>query len=50
MRNMNADNWFPPNCGLTGGSSASCVYGVAKSAAFGTFADGEAGVKVTSCP
>ena len=90
MQNMNADNWFLPNCGLTGGSSggpwsqpfdvstgngpiisvnswgyttgpgmagpklsgtsASCVYDAAKSAAFGTFADGEAGVKVTSCP
>jgi len=32
------------------GTSASCIYDVAKSAAFGTFADGEAGVKVTSCP
>ncbi|HUQ28523.1 MAG TPA: Ig-like domain-containing protein [Usitatibacter sp.] len=90
MQNMNADNWFLPNCGLTGGSSggpwsqpfnvstgngpiisvnswgytnqpgmagpklsgtsASCVFGVAKSAAFGTFADGDAGVKVSSCP
>ena len=90
MQNMNADNWFLPNCGLTGGSSggpwsqpfnvstgngpiisvnswgyttgpgmagpklsgtsASCVFAAAKSSAFGTFADGEAGVKVTSCP
>ena len=90
MQNLNADNWFLPNCGLTGGSSggpwsqpftastgngpiisvnswgytnqpgmagpklsgtsASCVYASAKSAPMGqTFADGNAGVKVT-CP
>jgi hypothetical protein len=90
MENMNADNWFLPNCGLTGGSSggpwsqpfnvstgngpiisvnswgytnqpgmagpklsgtsASCIYALAKSRRFGTFATARAGVKVTSCP
>jgi len=89
MQNMNADNWFLPNCGLTGGSSggpwsqpfnvttgngpiisvnswgytnqpgmagpklsgttASCVFATAQSSAFGTYADGEAGVKA-NCP
>jgi hypothetical protein len=89
MQNMNADNWFLPNCGLTGGSSggpwsqpfnvstgngpiisvnswgyttgpgmagpklsgtsAACVFAAAKSSAFGTFTDGNAGVKA-SCP
>ena len=91
MENMDAANYFLPNCGLSGGSSggpwsqpfnvstgngpiisvnswgytnqpgmagpklagtsASCVYATAKSAPLGlTYADGDAGVKVTSCP
>jgi hypothetical protein len=89
MQNLNADNWFLPNCGLTGGSSggpwsqpfnvttgngpiisvnswgytnqpgmagpklsgttASCVFANAQSQAFGTYADGDAGVKA-NCP
>lgn len=91
MQNMNADNWFLPNCGLTGGSSggpwsqpfnvstgngpiisvnswgftnqpgmagpklsgtsASCIFANAQSAPLGgTYADGDAGVAVTTCP
>jgi hypothetical protein len=91
VQDMNAANWFLPNCGLSGGSSggpwsqpfdvptgngpiisvnswgytnqpgmagpklsgtsASCVYDTAKSAPLGlTYADGDAGVKVSSCP
>ena len=91
MENMDAANWWLPNCGLTGGSSggpwsqpfdvstgngpiisvnswgftgspgmagpklagtsASCVFDVAKSAPLGlAYADGDAGVTVSSCP
>jgi hypothetical protein len=91
MENMDAANFWLPNCGLTGGSSggpwsqpfnvstgngpiisvnswgytgqlgmagpklygtsAACIYATAKSAPLGvTFADGDAGVKVASCP
>jgi hypothetical protein len=33
------------------GTSASCVYAAAKSSPLGlTYADGDAGVKVSSCP
>jgi hypothetical protein len=33
------------------GTSAACIYATAKSAPLGlTYADGEAGVKVASCP
>ena len=91
MESMNADNYWLPNCGLTGGSSggpwvqpfsastgngpiismnswgytgqpgmagpklagtsASCIFANAKSAPLGlSYADGDAGVAVTSCP
>jgi hypothetical protein len=91
MQDLNADNWFLPNCGLTGGSSggpwsqpfnvstgngpiisvnswgytnqpgmagpklsgtsASCIFANAQSAPLGgTYADGDAGVAVSSCP
>jgi hypothetical protein len=89
MQNLNADNWFLPNCGLTGGASggpwpqpfnvstgngpiisvnswgyttgpgmagpklsgtsAPCVFATPKSSPFGTFTDGNAGVKA-NCP
>ena len=91
MQDLNADNWFLPNCGLTGGSSggpwsqpfnvstgngpiisvnswgytnqpgmagpklsgtsASCIFANAQSAPLGgTYADGDAGVAVSTCP
>jgi hypothetical protein len=91
MQDLNTDNWFLPNCGLTGGSSggpwsqpftvstgngpiisvnswgytnqpgmagpklsgtsASCIFANAQSAPLGgTYADGDAGVAVSSCP
>lgn len=91
MENMDAANYWLPNCGLSGGSSggpwsqpfnvstgngpimsvnswgytnqpgmagpklagtsASCLYATAKSAPLGlAYADGDAGVKVSSCP
>ena len=91
VENMDAANWWVPNCGLSGGSSggpwsqpfnvstgngpimsvnswgytnqpgmagpklsgtsAACIYANAKSAPLGlTYADGNAGVKVSSCP
>jgi len=92
LQNMNADNWWLPGCGLSGGSSggpwvqpmnvsqgngpvisvnswgyttqpgmagpklsgtsATCVFSMAKASGFGTFADGDAGYlsSATSCP
>lgn len=52
---MSVNSWgYTGQPGMAGpklsGTSAACIYGVAKSAAFGTFADGDAGVKVSSCP
>jgi hypothetical protein len=91
LQNLNADNWFLPNCGLSGGASggpwsqpfststgngpiisvnswgyttqpgmagpklsgttASCVFNLAKSSAFGSWADGSEGYTFSgSCP
>src|SRR4029453_13922909 len=51
---MSVNSWgYTGQPGMAGpklaGTSASCVFAVAKSAAMGTFADGQAGVKA-NCP
>ena len=52
---MSVNSWgYTNQDGMAGpklsGTSAECVFEFAISSSFGTFADGEAGVKASNCP